>query len=249
GGEVEPRRVGVADVKRRCVDACGIYGAVVGRVEGRGAVARARTRGAWVLKHRVRRVEAGFGEDPVDRSLDQGVTEVGVRARAAALIGVGLIEPARLTRALADGALEADVVVENPSQVDEAEQEQDEDEGRGPEFDRRLTAPSCRVSRQGYGPPRRKCIASRAAGPSRMTQSVGKMHPSIGRSIFNEAFAPRSCAVTNRRRRISSDWMRRIRLMPDPSCSAWMIAWTKLFRSSTPVRRPMSFSASSRGRP
>src|SRR5207245_9738588 len=124
------------------------------------------------------------------------------------------------------GDKQTDIDGKEPVQVDEPEQKQDEHEGRRPEHHRGLAALASFTLAHGYPPFRRKCRARSAAGPSRMTQSVGKMHPSIGSSIFSDAFAPRSWAARSRRIRTSSDWIRRMRATPDPSCSDWTIAWT-----------------------
>src|SRR5437762_11900094 len=117
-------------------------------------------------------------------------------------VGAGArVEPARLPSAFARGALEPDVEIKDSAQVDEPEQEQHEDERRRPELHRGLAALASFTLVHCYPPFRRKCMARSAAGPSRMTQSVGKMHPSIGSSILSEAFAPRSWAVTSRDRK------------------------------------------------
>ena len=128
-----------------------------------------------------------------------------MRTRTASEIGrIGRIEPGRLTRPLSGRTPHPDTEIKSPTEVNQAEEKQDKQDGRRAEFDCRLAALMPGAAHCGYTP-LKALMASSAAGPRRMIHNVGKMHPIIGRSIFKEAFAPRSWATSSRFSRISSD--------------------------------------------
>ena len=65
------------------------------------------------------------------------------------------------------------------------------------------------------------------AGPSNTIHSTGKMQPTIGNTMREEAWAARSCAVCRCRRRISVACTRRSLAMGTPIWSDWTIDSTR----------------------
>ncbi len=88
-----------------------------------------------------------------------------------------------------------------------------------------------------------------SAGPRMAMNRAGKMHPTSGKSILIGAFAAISSARWRRSMRSCSDWTWSTLEIETPSCSAWMMAPTKLVRGWTSVRGTMSRRASRRTLP
>src|SRR6266550_9240881 len=87
------------------------------------------------------------------------------------------------------------------------------------------------------------------AGPRSTTHSTGKMHPTIGKTIREDACAARSCAPCRWRRRISVAWTRSNLAIGTPIWSDCTIDSTRWCRSGTPAVLAMCSSAAMRGRP
>ena len=159
------------------------------------AVSGARASRSGVLKLGIG--QARLLEDGIHRVADRVVVQIGIRPR-------GGIEPGALSSSFTRSTDEADLKVKSAAEVDQAEEDEDEHDGRNTELNGGLASLG-RAPDVHYKPALKSLRTKIAAGPRRMIHKVGKMHPTMGISIFREAFAPRSSALMSRFRRISSD--------------------------------------------
>src|SRR6266850_8452254 len=132
GGQIQAGGVRITDVEKRLVHArCRIGRVGVWRVVNAVAVGDVGTGRARVLQ--LRGWEAGVIQNGIDGALDGPVVQVRVGAS-------GGVEPYRLPRSLSRRASQTDAKVKGTTEVDQAEQKQDEDDRRGAEFDCGLAA-------------------------------------------------------------------------------------------------------------
>src|SRR5207248_6925622 len=97
----------------------------------------------------------------------------------------GHVEPAGLAGSFPGCPRQAHPEIEDAPQVRQAKRQQQQHYGGESELHRRLAA--LELSHQGMTP---LCMIKIRAGPSRITQRVGKMQPTMGMSIFSDARAP-----------------------------------------------------------